>query len=56
MISGPLKVFEKNITAINKRMKTAKIELVFQERRIEAWLGFEIVEGYDEPWNDNKIN
>ena len=43
MIDGPLKVFESRIKKINKRAKTANIEIEFQGRMLSVWLGFEVI-------------
>ena len=41
MIEGPLFKYREKIVEINKRAKTARIEIAFQEKKVMVWLGFE---------------
>lgn len=43
IISGPLFKYRESIVDINKRVKTAKVEIVFQGKKVLVWLGFEII-------------
>lgn len=43
IISGPLFKYRESIVDINKRSKTAIVEIVFQGKKVLVWLGFEIV-------------
>ena len=41
---GFMKGYEGNIIRLNKRAKTAQIALDFRGKRIELWLGYELIE------------
>lgn len=44
VISGPLKDLEGYILRVDKRNRSGQVALMFHNRTVKAWLGFELVE------------
>jgi transcription antitermination factor NusG len=44
VISGPLKDLEGNILRVDKRNQSGQVAIMFNNRMVKTWLGFELVE------------
>lgn len=44
IIDGFLKGYEGSIDKVNHRAKTARVNVLFREKKITMWLGFELIE------------
>lgn len=44
IVEGALKGYESSIIRVNRRAKTAQVQLIFRGKTIHVWLGYELIE------------